>query len=199
MVRGVFFEMASIKNLKQIARICAGYPFRGKIVENASSANRVVQMKDVTENFTVRWDTLVHANPEGKRAPDWLGAEDILFIAKGNNNIAIYLESVPGNVVCSPQFYLLQSKTMDILPEYLAWAVNQKPAQDYLRKNREGSGTQSVRRGVLEDMPIVVPSLVTQTEIIALNQLVRKENNTFEALRRNRQLMMNSLAYSLFD
>ncbi len=128
--------MASIKKLKEIAWIRAGYPFRGKIVENLATSNRVIQMKDVTENSDVSWETLVHADPEGKRKPDWLEAYDILFTSKGNNNVAIYLESVPVNVVCSPQFYLLQSKQNDILPAYLAWAINQKPAQEYLRKIR---------------------------------------------------------------
>jgi Type I restriction modification DNA specificity domain len=191
--------MGSLKKLKEIARIRAGYPFRGRIDEDLTATTCVIQMRDITENTFVNWDTLVHAVPDGKRKADWLEANDILFIAKGNNNLSIFLESAPLLAVCSPHFYHLQVKVENVRPAFLAWAINQKPAQEYLRKNREGSGTLSVRRAVLENMPLSVPSMSTQYEIIALDHLVQKEKATFKNLIQNRQLMMDSVAYSIVD
>jgi hypothetical protein len=185
--------------LKQVVDITPGYPFRGRIEEDTTADTCAIQMKDVTGDFKVNWETVVHATPEGNRPPDWLEPGDIIFIAKGNNNFAIYLDQIPQKAVCSPHFFHLRPKRSDVIQEYVAWLINQIPGQDYFRRTREGSGTLSVRRVILEQMPLPVPSVDIQEKIIKLDQVLRKEKGIFLDLLQNRQLMIDSLAHKIYS
>ena len=49
-----------------------------------------------------------------------------------------------------------------LLPEYLAWWLNQEPSQRYFEQNAEGSQVKSIRRSVLAETPLALPALRQQ-------------------------------------
>ena len=184
-----------MKTLRDIATIRAGYSFRGKISEHFAGEARVIQMKDVDPDAGVRWSTLVATDLPGKRQPDWLKPGDLLFVARGSHNFALYLEELPSPTVLSPHFFHLTVKeNTGVLPCFLAWQINQEPAQQYLRKSAEGTQILNIRRKVLEDMPIVLPSLHKQETISQLDRMWQREKQVLQALSDNLTRMMDGLA-----
>ncbi len=122
-------------------------------------------------------------------------AGQILFVARGNHNFAICLGDVPVRSVCSPHFFLLDARNeVGASPEFLAWQINQHPAQAYFRKSAEGSNSLSIRRGILEALPIVVPDKKTQAKIMALNRTYLEEMTVMRRLMENRRKMMDAIA-----
>ena len=189
-----------MKTLGDIANIRAGYPFRGKISENLDGEARVIQMKDVDPDAEIRWPELTITDLPGKKQPDWLKPGDLLFVARGSHSFALHLGAVPFPTVLSPHFFhLTDNKSAGVLPSFLAWQINQEPAQQYLRKSAEGAQILNIRRKVLEDMPIVVPSLHKQETIRQLHRTWQREKQVLQALSDNLTHMMDGLAQQVLS
>jgi len=184
--------------LGEIAEIRAGYPFRGQIKNTASGEVRVVQMKHLNAIDGVAWDELVTTNLEGRRNPNWLEKDDIIFVARGNNNCAVCLEEIPGRAVCSPHFFQIQiTDPSKILPCFVAWQINQAPVQQYLASSSEGTMIRSIRRGVLESLQIVIPEIHKQKVIVELSARVNQEHILLQQQMNNSRAMMNAIARDL--
>jgi len=174
--------------LHEIAIIQSGYPFRGRIPGNTNGNISVLQMRDITLGNEIMWHNLLQADIEGRREPDLLTADDILFAAKGMQNYAYHIKRVPKRCVAAPHFYQIRVKNnQQVLPEFLAWQINQRPAQSYFSKLTEGSITLSIRRSVLENLYIKIPPLKTQKQVIQLYSCFVKEREISLQLMDNRK------------
>lgn len=186
--------------LSEFVKITPGYPFRGKIPEKPEGDAYAVQMKDVSEGGIKFWRDLVRTELSGRRKPDWLKAEDVLFLVRGNKNYAMHLDEVPLPSVISPHFFLLRVKQgAGLIPAFLAWQINQAPAQRYLDASAEGSVQRSIRKGVLEALPLVVPDLENQRTIVSLVRSARSEAETYMELIANRERELKAVASKILN
>ncbi len=187
--------------LKQIATITAGYPFRGKIPEVADSNVVAVQMKDVSLQEGILWTNCLTTRLTGKRKPGWLQPGDILVTARGSHYHAVAVDENPlradVRAVAAPHFFIVSIQRKAVLPQYLAWFLNQSPCQRYLQQNAEGTLTKSIRRGVLEDTPVAVPPLDKQQAIIHLAYAIKQERQIVAQLLRNHEHLLDTIASGL--
>lgn len=189
-----------IQPLRDLVDVRAGHPFRGRVPEARDGNARVIQMRDVAPDGRVAWSALVRTRVAAHRkthVPDWLQAGDVLFAARGQRNYAICLAEVPARTVCAQYFFVLRAKTERLLPPFLAWHINRSPSQHYLSANAEGSDQRSIRRGVLESLPVVVPDLGRQRLLVALAEAALRERQLSEALAHNRERELDALAHQL--
>jgi len=189
--------------LEQIATINAGYPFRGKIPESKGSGVLAVQMRDVSLTDGIRWSSCFETKLTGKRDPGYLRTGDILVAARGSNNYAVAVDTAlapPGKqAVAAPHFFVLRLKQSAVLPEYLAWLLNQAPAQRYFEQNAEGTLTKSIRSSVLKEAQIAVPPLSKQQTIIAMANALAAEHRLMQQLISNGERMMGTIANDLYQ
>ena len=185
--------------LASVCEILPGYPFRGKVPEVDASDIRVVQLKDVSVEQGISWSTCQQTTLTGKKAPDWLRPGDVLFVAKGNRNYAVAVEDTPSQpAVAAPLFYLLRCHAA-LLPEYLAWWLNQEPCQRYFEQNAEGTQAKSIRRSVLAEAPLALPPLSRQAALAALQQNLRQQQQTLQHLISNGVQLQRRLANDLLS
>lgn len=187
-----------IRSLTELAEIRAGHPFRGIVPKVADGNAYALQMRDIAADGSIAWPGVVRTQVEGRREPDWLRPGDIVFAARGLKNYAVCLGEVPLPTVCSQYFFHLRCRSADLLPEFLAWQINSAPCQQYFAKNAEGSLQLSIRRAVLEALPVAVPPLVEQQRIVALGQCAQAERKVFENLIQNRRRQLDAVAFQLF-
>lgn len=185
--------------LSSIAEIRAGHPFRGSVPEDVTGRVSVVQIKDIDWTGSINWEGLMKARLEGKKEPDWIRNGDILFVARGAKIVAAYVDNVPGFCVCSQYFYVLRITSEKILPEFVAWQINQHPAQTYLVKSAEGTAQVSIRRSMLEDLSIFIPPLEQQHTIVALARSAQRERELLESLILNREQELRIVAKKLLE
>lgn len=185
--------------IKAIAEIRAGHPFRGSVPEDIFGKVSVVQIKDVDWTGRVTWEGLTKTHLEGRKEPDWVKTGDVLFVARGTKIVAAYVDDAPGFCVCSQYFYLIRITSEEILPEFVAWQINQQPAQTYLVKSAEGTAQVSIRRSMLEDLSIVIPPLEQQQTIITLARLAQQERKLLESLILNREQELRIVAKKLLE
>ncbi len=185
-------------SLAAVAQIMLGHPFRGAIPSTPGGSARVLQLRDIPPSAAPAYDNLLTTELQGRKSPDWLRDQDIVFVARGDNTFATLLADPPPRTVCSPHLYIIRvSQPHTLLPAFLAWQLNQTPAQRYLRQSAEGSNQLSIRRSVLDMTPIRVPPLARQHAIIALDRAAQAERQALHALIKNRDIELAILAERL--
>jgi hypothetical protein len=185
--------------LKDLAIVNAGYPFRGKVPEASTGEIVVVQMKDISSQGDIQWHRCIKTEFESKREPDWLWPGDILVAARGNRNYAVLVdENCPKNrALAAPHFYVISVKRQVVLPEFIVWWLNQGQSQRYFEQSAEGTLTKSIRRTVLEEVPVVLPDLHRQKSVAALARTINKERQTAEQLIANGERILAAVANDL--
>jgi hypothetical protein len=182
-------------NLSDLAKIMAGHPIRDAVRNVPSGDVAVVQIKNVNADAGVDWPAVTRTVLRGRREPDWLSSGDVLFSARGQRNVAVCLDRPPAKSVCSPHFFLIRVQNADlILPEFLAWQMNQPDARRYFVQSATGSYIKSIRRQVLETLPVLVPPLDRQRLLVRLARAAQREKEVIEKLQENRQRELDLVA-----
>ena len=182
-------------SLKFIASISAGYPLRAAVDSLPAGDVAVIQMGNVNPDTGVDWATAKRVALPSKRSANFLAPGDVIFTTRGTRNFALALEQVPGKVVCSPHFFIMRvNDTSRMIPEFLAWQLNQRTAQEYFQREATGSYILNLRREVIENLSVGLPPLERQHAIMALADAVRAERATLTKLIENRNNQMEAIA-----
>lgn len=183
--------------LRDLASISAGHPVRGAIDGLASGDVALLQMRDV-EAEGIDWIGAARIDPPGKRKPNYLINGDVIFTSRGTRNLAVAIADIPCPAICAPNLFVIRlGQANACLPEYLAWFMNQRPAQDYFQRSATGTNILNIRREVVEHLAVPVPSLLRQKAIIDLDAAARLEREVLRGLIRNRDQQMEALALGL--
>jgi len=187
-----------VKPLNALATILAGHPIRDAVRDVPGGDVCVVQMKNMDAESGIDWPAVARTKLSGRREPDWLKAGDVLFSARGHRNVAVCIDHPPARAVCSPHFFLIRVKDgKSTIPEFLAWQMNLPPAQRYFEQSATGSYITSIRRQVLETLPVQIPSLDRQRLLVSLAEAAKREKHVLERLIENRQRELDLVAQEL--
>lgn len=183
--------------LAEVAQVSAGHPLRSGVDEFPAGDIGVVQMRNVDLETGVDWPSVSRIELPPARRIEFLASGDVIFSTRGVHTYAVALGEAPFPAVCSPHFFVLRIGTAAVDPRFLAWQINQGPAQEYLQREATGSHILNIRREVIERLEIVVPSLERQAAIVAFAEAATREKRLLSALIQNRQQQMNALAVGL--
>lgn len=104
-----------------------------------------------------------------------LRSGDVLFAAKGARNFAtVYTGKIAA--VASTTFFVLRCDKSKLLPEYLAWKLNDPSTLNLLQTSAIGSSLVSISKTSLEETEIKIPSLKQQKLVIEIDRLSKIEN-----------------------
>lgn len=188
------------KKLTELVNIKAGYPFRGTVKEVIGGGVFVIQPKDITELGELTPETAIETELTGRRDADWLTKEDVLFISKGLRTTACYIEQNYKNLTCSPSLFILKAKPNwrnRLNMQFIAWQLNQAPAQNYFRRTAEGSAQLNIRKQTLGDLIVGVPPLEKQIALAKLYQASVNEHKLLTQLIDNRTQQNSLIAADL--
>ena len=193
------YDTTNNTKLGDIADIRSGHPFRGSIEPDINGDVRVVQVRDTNATGEIIQDEMIKTTLTSKKQPDWLKSGDILFVAKGAKHYSALVEELPKQTVCSPHFFLVRIKPALkalVTPEFICWQLNQLPAQRYFQTTAEGSLYLSVRRQILEYVPITMLQIEKQRQLTAMHRCAVKEQKVLQQLIDNRQKQLEAIAIS---
>lgn len=195
------------QQLKQICDIQLGYQHREKVADVEHGTHRLIQGKDVVradvlpdgDSAPAGWRiTTAHLDrmtPKGDAARYQLRPGDVLFVSRGTTNIAVPLneESVRPfpdqweDVIAAYTFFVLRPDRSRVLPEYLAWFINQAPAQAFLSRQSRGSLAKLLPKSAFEELEIPLPPLGLQQKIVDIEHLRSREEGLLKRLIAARQ------------
>lgn len=102
---------------------------------------------------------------------------DILFAAKGTKNFAVVFENHNEPSVASTSFFVIRTTDNEVLPQYLAWFLNNYTTQTLLKSQAIGTSIPSISKQVLENLEIPIPDIKTQKAIVEISKLRNKEKS----------------------
>ena len=163
--------------LGDISEIQVGYQSREGIRAYPDGSHFLLQARDFNTLHQVDWSNLTRFTPTGSTTKSEIREGDVLFLAKGQENFACPINCVTDHVLAANSFYILRSNQATILPEYLAWWLNQKHAQEYIKLNRSGSSLPFLSVSALSRLEVPIPPIEVQRKIGELELLRKKEAN----------------------
>lgn len=179
---------------KNIATIKAGYSFRGSIPTNENGNYQTIQIKDINHDAFVSSNCLLRTEIDSIKPKYLAGESDVLFTSRGANRRAGVAGAPSANAAFVSQLYALKIKTADISPKYLAWYINQPPAQEFLEANASGSYIRNIKHDVLAELPVILPSPDAQRKIIEIHHLgLRERELAKRILVKREQVTTNAL------
>jgi hypothetical protein len=189
-------------NLGKLADIAIGYQHREKISHAEHGSHRLIQGKDVVRTETMAggtdqsagWrlltDNLDRVTPKGDAVRYLLQPGDVLFVSRGTTNIAVPLNEDTvhpfpedwSEIIPAYTFYLLRPDRSRVVPEYLAWYINQPIAQAYLTQQSRGTLVKLLPKTIFEELEVPVPSLIVQQQVMEIENLRAREESLLKQL-----------------
>ena len=196
-VRMKRFNASCAGLLADVASISAGYPFRGKIDALSKGDVAVIQMRNADPENGIDWEGLARIELPRESEKAFLMPGDVILSTRGGRNFPYCIKERDERVVCSPHFFVIRVRTDAILPQFLAWQMMQKPAQDHFAAGATGSYILNLKREVVENLPVAIPPLPQQQHIADLDLAVRGERGILTQLIDNRAAEMTAIAQQL--
>ena len=181
----------------RLGDVCAlriGYTMRGRVERVVEAGVRMVQMRDVPPNGAVDpacLERLALARVPGRHL---VTEGDVLFRSRGESNTATALDArFREPVLAVAPLYVLRPEREVVLPEFLAWAINQPRSQRHFDRFARGTNMRMIPRDVLADLRIGIPDLAVQRRIVALDSLSRRERRLSVRVAEQRRRLMARL------
>lgn len=180
--------------IKNIVDIQIGYQFRKKLETEREGTHQIVQIRDFDENQNLNKEGLFWVKMPQLSEKYLVNKNDVLFLARGHRNFAIPILDSLENTIAASYFFILKVKSDKVLPEYLAWFINQSPAQVYLHNiARRGTHMPLVPKSVFKNLKVDMPDIEIQKKILKLNSLIEKEKYLLNTIQEKRTLLIRSL------
>ena len=189
------------KTLKSMANLSTGITFRSRFEASAEKDKgiSVVRMRDLS-NISVNLRTVTKFDFKPPKGASFLEFGDILFRSRGETTTAVVVPRGIGKAVLASPLFLVRVKNKSvILPEYLCWYINQRPAQRFLFERTEGTLLKMISLKHLEELeiPLPLPSLSLQKTIAKTALLLAQEVNLMKKIKQKRMKYINTVLMRL--
>ncbi len=182
----------AMKRIIEIAEIHSGYPFRKAINHEANGDLAVIQMSDLQNHTKLNYGKLVTVKGIQPKPHHFVKPGDLLFIAKGAHNFATHIDRHVERAIVTANFLIIRVTAPDVMPEYLAWYINQSPAQTFLKENAKGSSIPAISKAALSKLHVPIPSLKLQQQIVRTQQLLELENHLQSRIQNSRRKIIEA-------
>ena len=179
--------------IKEIAKIQIGYQSRGRITPDPKGTHQVIQIKDINPENRLDPSDLFRVTPQGAVNRYLVDKGDVLFQFKGKGNPAIPITEHLEDTIATSYFYILKIEADKVLPEYLAWYINQTPGQVFIQSCARGSGMLMIPKKDFVELDLDIPPMETQKIIVRLDNLQRKEGRLLRELEIKRSLLIQGV------
>ena len=183
------------KRIDEIADVRTGFQFRHKLEPDPAGTHLVIQAKDIDAGRGHLLDAgeLLRVVPPREPGNDLLRKGDVLYLAKGRRNYATPVGRLSGSTVAVGYFFVLRVRQEGIRPDYLAWYINQPPAQGYLADFFRGTGIPFIRMEDFAALEVPIPPADVQERIVAVHRLALRERDLLKQIESKRTELIRGL------
>lgn len=179
--------------LSSLVSVQIGYQHRERLEQWSEGNYRFIQIKDFDDHRQLLQGQLFRVTPKRIEERYIVKQGDVLFLSRGHKLFASAVTDPLKDTIAAYYFYILRLETPHLLPEYLAWYINQQPAQAFLETNMRGSYMKMIPKHAIGHLPVEIPSLDTQRRILALNNLRIQEQELVNEISRKRNQLVEHL------
>jgi hypothetical protein len=166
----------AVLRLAGCAEVLPGFSIAGRMEHDPKGTHQVLLTRHLRDGVPYRFEARdeLRIVPGRGTARYEVHSGDVVFMSRGTRNLAWAIAAVPVPTIVSVSFYILRPKA-EVEPSYLAWYLNQPPAQGAIDQIRTGAGTPIVQRAAFERLEVVVPAPDVQSAIGHLAELQARE------------------------
>lgn len=188
--------METIKDLKDIAEIIAGYSFRTALQSKEGASLFALQAKNILDDGIVDEANLDGIDFENYRSKAIVEKNDIVISSRGSFRVGLVSSRIK-NIIAASSVYILRLKNKNIKPEYLMIYLNSPHGQRQLVESSTGVAIMSIKRSDLENIKIIVQTLEKQEKIIEVHhtnsKLQRALTKKIELINNINEVAINKL------
>jgi len=185
--------MTKAASLQTLADIQVGYQAKAGINGGRRGTHRLIQSKDFDSFNRLRFENLTAFFPERKPETYSVRKGDILFQARGMAHFAYCIEDDLKDTLAAGSFYILRTKTETLLPQYLAWWLNQPKAQAWFQSQARGTGMSFISKSTLSRLQVQIPPLSVQEKVVKIVTLTRHEQFLLDRLSSLRSRLVKAV------
>jgi hypothetical protein len=176
-----------MKALSQVCSILTGFTARGRLDPAEHGGVLALQLRDILPNGSVASDSLTRIQLDNVPERYLVRTGDVVFRSRGERNTAAVVnESITEPAMVVLPLMILRPNTQLLSGAYLAWAINQEPAQRHFEVAAQGTSLRMVSRTSLEALTIAVPDFQTQQRILLIDALAERERELAQQLNLKR-------------
>ena len=181
--------------LSDICEIRSGYTARGRLEVAQSGGVLAIQLGDVAPEGRVQVGHRTRLQIDVPPDRYFVRAGDVLFRSRGEKTTAAAIpQEFPEPALALLPLIVLRPQHGSLMPEYLAWAINQQPAQRHLEASARGTSMRMIPRSAFDDLNIDVPDIHAQRLIVETAELAGRERElASEIAERRHQLVQAAL------
>ena len=185
--------------LKHLAQLSSGITIRESLDFLDVGEVKAVQIKDLPKHsYRINTDLLTDIEWRYDSKPQYLANNAILFVSRGEPGAYLFTGDINEKVVASNPFIIIYLNDENILPEFMVWYLNNAiTAKNYLNSVSRGSSLPITTVGALKELPVTIPTLAQQKEIIERHLHAQREKQYLEQLVQLRHEYNNALAEQL--
>lgn len=186
-------------SLRDACTIQVGYTARRRLVPVADGGIAAIRLQDVQPGCHVDPGQLVRVRTDRLSGKHLVRAGDVVFRSRSHHNTATALGDEFGEpALALLPLFILRPRCNIILPEFLAWTINQPAAQRHFDRVALGTNMRMVSRSGLSRLEMDVPGIETQRGVVAVDDLSRRERDLSLRVANRRRtwatLILNDLA-----
>lgn len=169
-----------INHFKNISNIITGHVFRSKIPYNIGGNINLLNMDAISTAGVVRIseEDIKKIQLDDIKLEEIIMSGDILFKAKGLNNTAVLIDSIPPNTTVTASCHIIRVTDKNFLPEYVCTWLNSAAAKKHFSKGAgqaTGVTIANVSKATLESLEIPSIPAKEQKLIAGIEELASQE------------------------
>ncbi|MCU0933930.1 MAG: hypothetical protein MUE86_05715, partial [Thiobacillaceae bacterium] len=181
----------SFFSLEALCQIRLGYTFRERPQASADGDTVVIQMANIEASQRLKRGELLRIHADHLNARHLVREGDLLFRSRSSTNTAVVVPADLGRAVLAAPMIHLRPRRADVLPDYLAWAINHPRTQATLATHARGSRSQMIGIPALRSLTLPLPPAAVQRAIAEMAQLAVRERELLVEVSRLRQHLLH--------
>lgn len=177
--------------LANITNIQSGYHFKERIENDNNGEFQFIQLKDIDDYNRINYSSLLRNNLPNIKQTQLLEKGDILFKSRGMKFTASVVDEHIQNTIATSHFFIIKIKSRNIIPDYLAWFLNDVSTQKIIKLGIGGTRMQVLNKKFLENIEITIPSIDIQQKIINIKKLSEHEQKLLKRKNELRTLLVD--------
>jgi restriction endonuclease S subunit len=180
--------------LPDVCTIHSGYTARGRLEDTDDGGVLTIQLGDISADGIIHPERLTRVQLEGLPDRYFVRTGDVVFRSRGERNTASVLDDrLREPALAVLPLLVLRPKIDVVMPEYLAWAINQPPAQRHFDLAARGTNIRMIPRSSLDDLNLEIPDIETQAKIVAIDALAEQERALALLIAETRRRMLSMI------
>lgn len=176
-------------HLRDVCEIQSGFTARSAVAADKFGGLPALQLGDLKGLGEINVSEAPLYDVEGKNLDRYsVGPGDVLFRSRGTDTTAaIVTGGKEAFAIAMLPLVIIRPNHELVLPEFVAWLINQSESQKYFSKRARGTNLKMIPRDALAELRVYTPEIDVQSQVVEASRLARIEASLLRQLAEKKE------------